>query len=126
MRFLCVYKPSKPEGGPPTQKEMDEMGKYMEESFKSGVLLSALQSGVTQASRAQIGADMRVVGATFTEEQLDQVRTLPGTPGGDFDAARVAAIREDIRAGRYQVHPDRIASGLLKSVRDLLGGKNEG
>ena len=40
MRFLCVYKPSKPEGGPPTQKEMDEMGKYMEESFKSGVLLA--------------------------------------------------------------------------------------
>ena len=41
MRFLCVYKPSKREGAPPTQKEMDEMGKYMEESFKSGVLLSA-------------------------------------------------------------------------------------
>lgn len=45
--------------------------------------------------------------------------------GSDFDAARVAAIREDIRAGRYQVHPERIADGLLASVRDLIArGKN--
>ena len=42
------------------------------------------------------------------------------------DAARVAAIREDIRAGRYQVRPERIADGLLASVRDLLGPKREG
>lgn len=53
-----------------------------------------------------------------------QVRLLPGAPGGsDFDAARVAAIREDIRAGRYQVNPERIADGLIDSVRDLLDGK---
>ena len=53
-----------------------------------------------------------------------QVRSLPGATGAaaaDFDAARVAAIREDIRAGRYQVRPERIADGLLASVRDLLG-----
>jgi len=49
-----------------------------------------------------------------------QVHALPGTPGGEFNAARVAAIREDIRAGRYQVNPERIADGLMDSVRDLL------
>jgi len=43
--------------------------------------------------------------------------------GGDFDAARVAAIREDIRAGRYQVNPERIADGLIDSVRALLQDK---
>ncbi|SCK60352.1 anti-sigma-28 factor, FlgM family [Variovorax sp. HW608] len=54
-----------------------------------------------------------------------QVHTLPSATGGDFDAARVAAIREDIRAGRYQVNPERIADGLMDSVRDLLdSGKN--
>ncbi|MBS0452052.1 MAG: flagellar biosynthesis anti-sigma factor FlgM [Proteobacteria bacterium] len=53
-----------------------------------------------------------------------QVRLMPSVPGGsDFDAARVAAIREDIRAGRYQVNPERIADGLIDSVRDLLGEK---
>lgn len=49
-----------------------------------------------------------------------RVHRLPGSVDGDFDAARVAAIREDIRAGRYQFHPERIADGLLASVRDLL------
>lgn len=50
------------------------------------------------------------------------VHTLPSAAGiaSDFDAARVAAIREDIRAGRYQIRPERIADGLLASVRDLL------
>ncbi|MGJ7569936.1 flagellar biosynthesis anti-sigma factor FlgM [Variovorax sp. RB2P76] len=49
------------------------------------------------------------------------VHTMPSAVGGnDFDAARVAAIREDIRAGRYQIRPERIADGLLASVRDLL------
>ncbi len=53
-----------------------------------------------------------------------QVHTLPSSAGaGDFDAARVAAIREDIRAGRYEIHPERIASVLLASVRDLLDPK---
>jgi negative regulator of flagellin synthesis FlgM len=51
-----------------------------------------------------------------------QVRQLPGAVDSDFDAARVAAIREDIQAGRYQFHPERIADGLLASVRDLLQG----
>lgn len=40
MKFLCIYKPSKPEGTPPTQKEMEEMGKLIEEQMKSGILLA--------------------------------------------------------------------------------------
>lgn len=53
------------------------------------------------------------------------VHSLPSATGtaSDFDAARVAAIREDIRAGRYQIRPERIADGLLASVRDLLDPK---
>ncbi len=45
---------------------------------------------------------------------------LPST-NGDFDAARVALIRENISAGRYQVNTAKIADGLLASVRELLG-----
>lgn len=53
------------------------------------------------------------------------VHSLPTASGSsDFDAARVAAIREDIRAGRYQIRPERIADGLLASVRDLLDKKD--
>jgi len=40
MRFLCLYKPAKAEGTPPREEEMGEMGKLIEESFKSGILLA--------------------------------------------------------------------------------------
>ena len=43
---------------------------------------------------------------------------------GDFDAARVAEIRENISAGRYQVNTAKIADGLLATVRDLLSKKS--
>jgi hypothetical protein len=41
MRFLCLYKPAKPEGTPPTEEEMARMGAFMQESSQSGGLLSA-------------------------------------------------------------------------------------
>ncbi|WP_083745771.1 flagellar biosynthesis anti-sigma factor FlgM [Variovorax sp. KK3] len=52
-----------------------------------------------------------------------QVHSMPGGPNTDFDAARVAEIREAILAGKYEVHPERIADGLIDSVRNLLGKK---
>jgi len=45
---------------------------------------------------------------------------LPSTTG-DFDAARVAEIRDSIRAGSYKIDTARIADGLLSTVRDLIG-----
>jgi hypothetical protein len=40
MRFLCLYKPGKPEGTPPTPQHMEEMGRFIEELTKSGNLLA--------------------------------------------------------------------------------------
>jgi hypothetical protein len=40
MRFLCLYKPAKAEGTPPSEGEMTQMGNLIEESFKSGILLA--------------------------------------------------------------------------------------
>jgi negative regulator of flagellin synthesis FlgM len=39
---------------------------------------------------------------------------------GAFDAQRVAEIRQAISEGRFQVNPERIADGLLDSVREML------
>ncbi|MDH6591141.1 negative regulator of flagellin synthesis FlgM [Variovorax sp. TBS-050B] len=66
------------------------------------------------------GADAVHGGKDVVQLSSGQVHSLPDAPNADFDAARVAAIREDIRAGRYEVHPERIARGLLASVRELL------
>lgn len=36
------------------------------------------------------------------------------------DAARVAEIKQAISEGRFQINPERIADGLLESVREML------
>jgi hypothetical protein len=61
MRYLCVYKPGKPEGTPPTPQHMEEMGKFIEESFKSGILLST--EGCLPSA---LGARVRLSGGNYT------------------------------------------------------------
>lgn len=69
MRFLCVYKPSKPEGTPPRANEMAEMGKFIEESMKSGILL-ATEGCLPSAAGARIrraGEKYTVIDGPFAE-----------------------------------------------------------
>ena len=40
MKFLCIYKPAKPEGAPPTPDDMEKMGAYIDQSIQSGVLIA--------------------------------------------------------------------------------------
>ena len=66
-------------------------------------------------------------GRPAPETQASAALARPAAPApqlsthSDFDAARVARIREEISAGRYQVNTGKIADGLLATVRDLLG-----
>ena len=61
MRFLCLYKHAKPEGAPPSQEEMAEMGKFVQESFQSGWLLA------TEGCRpTALGARVRLNGGKVT------------------------------------------------------------
>jgi negative regulator of flagellin synthesis FlgM len=82
----------------------------------------------TQGAKAQpaAGADAAEQAKGAVQLSSAQVHSLPSGPNTEFDAARVAEIRKAILAGEYTVNPERIADGLLKNVRDLLGGKNQG
>jgi hypothetical protein len=71
MKFLCLYKPSKPEGTPPSQREMDEMGKLIEEGMKSGSLL-ATEGCLPSAKGARVrlsGGKYTVTDGPFTESK---------------------------------------------------------
>lgn len=61
MRFLCLYKPSKQEGAPPTEQDMARMGKLIEEGMKSGRLLAT--EGCMPSAK---GARVRLAGEKFT------------------------------------------------------------
>ena len=67
MRFLTIYTPDakatkrNEAGVPPTQQEMAEMGKFIEDMAKAGVLLSG--EGCAASSK---GARVRLAGGKFT------------------------------------------------------------
>ncbi|HEY4052233.1 MAG TPA: YciI family protein [Terriglobales bacterium] len=61
MKFLCLYKPSKPEGTPPQQDEMARMGQLIEDWMKSGVLLAT--EGCLPSAK---GARIRLSNGQFT------------------------------------------------------------
>lgn len=71
MKFLCLYKPAKPEGTPPTQQEMADMGKLIENSMKSGMLL-ATEGCLPSAKGARVrcsGGKFTVIDGPFTESK---------------------------------------------------------
>jgi hypothetical protein len=71
MRFLCIYKPGKLEGTPPLPEMMEKMGKFIEQSFKEGFLLSTegcLPSAL--GARVRLSGDKySVTDGPFTESK---------------------------------------------------------
>jgi hypothetical protein len=61
MRFLCIYKPAKAEGARPTPEMMETMGKFIEQSFQEGLLLST--EGCLPSA---LGARVRSTGGSHT------------------------------------------------------------
>src|SRR2546427_5477459 len=60
MRFMMLYKPGVEATAPPTKEQMAEMGKFIEEMAKGGVLLAT--DGLQPSSK---GARVRVSGGKF-------------------------------------------------------------
>jgi|WetSurMetagenome_2_1015567.scaffolds.fasta_scaffold237516_2 negative regulator of flagellin synthesis FlgM len=64
-------------------------------------------------------------GATSTERvDISSLSARMQEVGGGetaVNAQRVAEIKAAISEGRFQINPERIADGLLDSVRDMLG-----
>lgn len=46
-----------------------------------------------------------------------------GAGEAPVDAQRIAEIKQAISEGRFQINPERIADGLLASVREMLAAK---
>jgi putative ABC transport system permease protein len=87
-------------------------------AVSSGVLLSALQSGVDESAQSQVGADLRVTGGTFTTEQLEEVRAIDGVAGATgISGAEVAQI---------DIGQNRPTSVFVVDAADLRAVQGEG
>jgi negative regulator of flagellin synthesis FlgM len=77
------------------------------------------QGGAASVAPAGAGATAsKTTEATLSGAQNVE-SVLASTP--IVNVERVAEIKRAIAEGRFQVNPERIADGLLQSVRDMLG-----
>jgi negative regulator of flagellin synthesis FlgM len=77
------------------------------------------------ASRPVAGTKSNASAAAGPQVELSSVATQlqagqVGAVSDTFNAEKVAEIRQAIAEGRFQINPDRIADGLINSVRDML------
>lgn len=73
--------------------------------------------GNSGATAASVGATTASLGG-LQEAQA----ALDSTPVVNTD--RIAEIKQAIAEGRFQVNPERIADGLIDSVRQMLSSAN--
>jgi hypothetical protein len=69
MRFLCFYKPAKAETTQPTEQEICNMGKFIEDSMKSGILI-ATEGCMPSANGARLrktNGSFKITDGPFTE-----------------------------------------------------------
>ena len=109
MRFLCLYKSGKPEGAPPTQEEMDRMGKLIEEAMKAGWLLET--EGCLPSA---LGARVRLSGGNFnvTDGPFTETKELIG----GFAIIQAATKQEAIEHTKYFL---QVAGGGETEIRQL-------
>jgi negative regulator of flagellin synthesis FlgM len=85
-------------------------------------------SGAARARAGQGGAASTGASKAAPAPQQTTEATLSGSQNVEsilastpiVDTERVAEIKRAIAEGRFQVNPERIADGLLQSVRDML------
>ncbi len=76
---------------------------------------TARTAGSAAKGPDQVSPQVELTGTTKLQQS-----SAAAAASGAFDAKRVAEIRLAISEGRFQVNPERIADGLLDSVRDML------
>ena len=113
MRFLCLYKPNKKEGAPPTPDDIAKMGQLIEEMTKAGVLL-ATEGCLPSAKGARVrlaGGKYTVTDGPFTEtkeliagfwliqvkskqEALEWARRIPFTEGEEVEIRQIFELED--------------------------------
>ena len=88
----------------------------------------ATPSGPRVAGNRAASSPVRM-GAPSSEQTSAVVSAALHSVGGAeaaFDTQKVAEIRQAISEGKFQINPERIAEGLINSVRDMLQHRRPG
>lgn len=63
-------------------------------------------------------------GATVTLSKAASSLMAAGGANGDFDADKVAAVKQSISDGTYKINHEAIADKLIANAKELLSGKS--
>ena len=77
-----------------------------------------IKGAATGARKSTAAAADQVDLSSLSARLQDVEAAMADTPA--VDAARIAEIKQAISEGRFQINPERIADGLLDSVRQML------
>ncbi len=93
------------------------------DSIKQHVDLTTDKVGIKSDKKAEQSNTSKVSTESVTLSTLSsQLQSLESTVSGTevFDAEKVDAIKSAIASGQFKVDSDKVAEGLIASVKDLL------
>lgn len=99
------------------------------DSFKSTVSVGVDKTNTAKAESSKksnaTGVDGKVVENVTLSPMAAQLQSLEASLAADnvFDAEKVAAIKSAIAEGQFKVSSEKVADGLIESVKDLLNTK---
>ncbi len=76
-------------------------------------------------TRSQKDETDKIQVSAASDVDLSRVQQLQGTLSNvpEIDAAKVSEIKQAISEGRFKVNPEKVADGLLDSVRQMLSSQ---
>ena len=97
----------------------------IDDAFKKtgsvGVAATPAKSGKGSEKIAEVAS------ATAGNSESVTISAQAQALGGDstFDLKKVSEIKAAIASGTFQVNPEKVANGLIDTVRDLLSARKE-
>lgn len=81
------------------------------------------KNAVASAKSTTSGAGDDSVTLSPLAQQLQALQAKVGTEGV-FDAEKVSEIKDAIMRGDFKIDTEKVADGLIQSVKDILGNKS--
>lgn len=80
---------------------------------------------VNQGKGDKVSTEAPKQGGTASAGEVAHLSQPAADSGQDIDTARVDEVRQAISEGRLEIRADKIADGLIASVRDLLDADSQ-
>ncbi len=99
----------------------------IDDSFKKTPSVTTPSTSSTAATNSGKGAARAAPVSTATAGTSESVKisaqALALSGDSSFDTKKVNEIKAAIASGTFQVNPEKIANGLIDTVRDLLSAR---